>query len=66
MGWGSRVMTGLLILPTLFALAVVAGGFAASLMALEFVFAYLFAAVALFLFYLLAGCLRWTVQTPVE
>ncbi len=60
----STVVTGLLILPVLFALAVVVGGFAGSLMALELLYAYVFATATFLLFHLLAGLLRWTVQAP--
>ncbi len=60
----TRVITGLLVVPTLYALAVVAGGFAGSLMALKLLNACLFAVVAPFLFHVLARLLRWTVQAP--
>ncbi len=63
--WLTRLVAGLLLLPTLFLCAVVMGGFAGSLLGLQFFNAYVFAALAYFLFHLLAGLLRWTVQAPV-
>lgn len=58
----TRVITALLILPTLFAFATLAGGVAGSLMAFEFVLALIFCSLALYAWVLLAGLLRWTIH----
>lgn len=60
----SRIVTGMLLLPALFGLAVVSGGFVGSLVALELQHACIFGAIALFFFQLVGGLLRWTVQAP--
>lgn len=58
----TRMVTGLLIVPTLFAFGLVAGGVVGSLMATQFAGACLFVALGFPLWHLLAGLLRWTVS----
>jgi len=60
--WLSRVATGLLILPTLFGLALTVGGFIGCAMAQDFRVALSFVTLALMAWYLLVGLLQWTVQ----
>lgn len=62
----TRGVTAVLVMPVLFALAIAAGGIVGSLMALQFVHAYIFAALGYFAWYLLAGLLRWTIQVPTD